>query len=286
MLIPYYIYSIVCILIAIAYYLLHNELSIKLTIYLLLSWIVPLDHQIMPLPYFSWAIWFVPVYIISIILFPAIKSAVLKFAGGIIIALTIVFVCIEIVCGLINKNTNFEGYGVYLYTALDIIQKASFYLIFMGLGVLYPRMKTRSRKSVIIATTILVVSIILLLSCKVFFGNTLDMQSNKFPPNHVFLFYSFVVLCILYIAEPLMKRLYFWITRYIPILDKWILLFSQNSIYVFLYQTLSFGVISFVIKHIGLHNDYLVLAIAIVTVYPMIWLTIKLIKRIQAIRRI
>ena len=82
LLIPYYIYSMICILVSIAYYLLHNELSIKTTIKLLLTWIVPLDHQIMPLPYFTWAIWFIPVYIISIILFPVIKTAVLKFGGG------------------------------------------------------------------------------------------------------------------------------------------------------------------------------------------------------------
>ena len=82
LLIPYYIYSVVCILISIVYYLVHNELSIKLIVKLLLSWIVPLDHQIMPLPYFTWAIWFIPVYIISIILFPVIKTAVLKFGGG------------------------------------------------------------------------------------------------------------------------------------------------------------------------------------------------------------
>lgn len=285
LLIPYYIYSFVCILISIAYYILHNELSIKLIIKLLLSWIVPLDHQIMPLPYFTWAIWFIPVYIISIILFPAIKSAVLKFGEGIIITLILVFACIEIVCRLINKSTSFEGYGTYVYTALDIIQKTSFYLIFMGLGVLYPRIKTRSRKSVIIATTILIVSIILSLSCKIFFGNTLDMQSNKFPPNHMFLFYSFIVLSFLYIVKPLIDKVYLRITKIIPILDKWILIFSQNSIYVFLYQTFSFWIISIVLKYIGVHNDYLAFAIALVTVYPMVGLTIKLINRIQALRK-
>ena len=285
LLIPYYIYSVICILISIVYYFLHNELSIKLTIKLLLSWIVPLDHQIMPLPYFTWAIWFIPVYIISIVFFPMIKSAVLKFGGGILIALIIVFACIEILCRLINKSTNFEGYGTYLYTALDIIQKTSFYLIFMGLGVLYPRMKTLRRKSLIIATTILIVSMILLLSCKIFFGNTLNMQSNKFPPNHMFLFYSLVVLSLLYIVKPLINRVYLWITKTIPILDKWILLFSQNSIYVFLYQTFSFWAFSIVLKHIELHNDYLIFAIALVIIYPMIWLTIKLINRIKAMRK-
>lgn len=285
LLIPYYIYSVVCILISIVYYLVHNELSIKLIVKLLLSWIVPLDHQIMPLPYFTWAIWFIPVYIISIILFPVIKTAVLKFGGGIIITLIIVFACIEIVCRLINKSTNFEGYSTYLYTVLDIIQKTSFYLIFMGLGVLYPRIKNRSRKSMIIATTMLLVSIILLLSCKIIFGNTLNMQSNKFPPNHMFLFYSFIVLSLLYIVKPLINRVYLWMIRFIPILDKWILIFSQNSIYIFLYQTFSFWIISIVLKYIGFHNDYLVFVIALITVYPMIGLNIKLINRIQAIRK-
>ena len=285
LLIPYYIYSIICILISIVYYLLHNELSIKLTIKLLLSWVVPLDHQIMPLPYFTWAIWFIPVYIISIILFPVIKSAVLKFGGGIIIALIIVFACIEIVCRLINRNINFEGYGTYLYTALDIIQKTSFYLIFMGLGALYPKIRIRKKNSVILASAILILSIILLLSCKIFFGNTLNMQSNKFPPNHMFLFYSFVVLCILYIVKPLVSKVYIMVVRFVPIIDKWVLLFSKNSIYVFLYQTFSFWIISTILKYIGVQNDSLKLAIALVTVYPMVWLSIKIIKSIQDIRK-
>ena len=82
LLIPYYVYSAICIVISIIYYLLYNELTIKLTVKLIITWIIPLDHQMMPLPYFTWAIWFVPVYILSIILFPVIKSAVLKFGGG------------------------------------------------------------------------------------------------------------------------------------------------------------------------------------------------------------
>lgn len=191
----------------------------------------------------------------------------------------------EIVCRLISKSTDFEGYSTYLYTVLDIIQKTSFYLIFMGLGVLYSRIKTRSRKSVIIAMTILIVSIILLLSCKILFGNTLNMQSNKFPPNHTFLFYSFVVLSLLYIVKPLINRVYLWIIRFAPILDKWILLFSQNSIYIFLYQAFSFWIISIVLKYIGVNNDYLAFTIALVTVYPMVGLTIKLINRIQTLRK-
>lgn len=195
------------------------------------------------------------------------------------------FACIEIVCRLINKSTNFEGYSTYLYTVLDIIQKTSFYLIFMGLGALYPRMKTRRRKSVIIATTILIVSIILLLCCKIFFGNTLNMQSNKFPPNHMFLFFSFIVLCTLYILTPLIKKVYLRITRIVPVLNKWVILFSQNSIFIFLYQTFSFWIVSIIIKYIGMRNDYLIFAFALVTVYPLIWLTIKLINRIKTVRK-
>ena len=104
-------------------------------------------------------------------------------------------------------------------------------------------------------------------------------------PNHMFLFYSFIVLSLLYIVKPLINRVYLWMIRFIPILDKWILIFSQNSIYIFLYQTFSFWIISIVLKYIGFHNDYLVFVIALITVYPMIGLNIKLINRIQAIRK-
>lgn len=196
-----------------------------------------------------------------------------------------VFVIIEIVCGLLSNNTNLEGYGNYVYTGLDILQKTSFYLIFMGLGVFYPRIKTRNRKSMIIAMIISVLSIILLLSFRFLFHNTLNMQSNKFPPNHMFLLYSFFVLGILYIGKSAFRRIYFCIIRFIPILDKWILLFSQNSIYIFLYQAFSFGALSIVLKYIGLHNDYLIFAIALITIYPMIWLTVKLVNRFQALRK-
>ena len=285
LLFPYYVYSAICILVSVAYYILHNRFTAKLIIQLLLTWIVPLDHQMTPLSYLTWAIWFIPVYVITVFLFPLIQSAVLKFGWRMIICLIAVFAGIEMLCTFIHQNTSFEGYAAGFYTALDILQKSFFYLIFMGLGVLYPRLKNRSRKGVITATAILILSIILLLVCKTFLGDTLDMQTNKFPPNHMFLFYSFAVLCALYIAKPLLKRGYLRMTRCIPILDKWVLLFSHNSIYVFLYQTFSFLIIDIFLRLLKVNNDYLVFAIALVTVYPMIWLSIRLINCIRTIKK-
>ena len=282
LLIPYYVYSIICILISSIYYLYHDELTIELAIKQLVTWIIPFDHQIMPLPYFTWAIWFIPVYVVSIVFFPVIKAAIKKYGGEkTILFLIMVFICTEIVCSLISKSINHAGYGACFCTILDITQKTAFYLIFMGLGILYPGMKNRDRKSVIIATALLIVSVILLLGCRIIFSNTLDMQSNKFPPNHMFLFYSFAVLSILYIAKPLIAGVYSGITGFIPIIDKWVLLFSHNSIYVFLYQTISFWIFRIVIRYIGLRNEFFVFVAALVTLYPMVWLTIKIINHIQ-----
>ncbi|MCR4614951.1 MAG: acyltransferase [Clostridiales bacterium] len=281
LLIPYYVYSAICITIAGGYLMIHSELSVKSAISLVLSWLVPLDHQIMPLSYFSWAVWFVPVYIVSIILFPFIRAAALKLGGIFVIVQIAAFGIVEILCAKISANTNIED----IYTLLNILQKSAFYMIFMGLGVLYPKLKERDRKKVIAAAALLFVSLAGMSACKYLFGDTIDMQSNKFPPNHMFLLYSFAVLSLVYIALPLIKNLYLRLIKTMPLLDRLVLLFSKNSIYVFLYQTFSFWIVGVVFKRTGLTNDTLKLIFAVIAVYPLIWLTIRIADRLKTEKR-
>ncbi len=285
LLIPYYVYSALFILVPLVYYSVCDGFSVKTVLSIIFSWGLPLDHQIMPLPYVTWALWFVPVYIFSIAVFPAVKKAVLRLKGVMVVLLILLFLVVESVCFYINNNTAFEGYGAYVYTALDIVQKTFFYLIFMGLGVLYPRIKERNTKKAVFAFLVFAVSISGLLVSKFLFGVVVDMQYNKFPPNFVFLFYSFAVMTGIYLAVPFVKKLYLKLAKAFPFADDFILLFSQNSIYVFLYQTIPFLIIGSLFDLLGFKNDVLVFVLGMITIYPMIWLTIKMINKINNIKQ-
>ena len=280
-LMPYFIYSAICILIAVLYYIIQSQLSLELIIRLLITWIIPLDHQLMPLPYFTWAIWFVPVYIIAVFLFPVVKSAVLKFGKKTIVICIVLYLIVESVCFFINKNTVFNGFASYITTLLDLLQKTAFYTIFMALGLFYTSLKKRTNKKTFSAAIVFLLCVTGIVFCKVFVKSSLNMQDNKFPPNYMFLIFSFSVLSLIYLLMPIMKKVYRYLIKRMPLLDRFVLYFSKNSIYVFLYQSFSFWVFSIVLRYIGVHNDYLVFVIALIAVYPMIIFTIRIISIVK-----
>lgn len=281
-LIPYYVYSVICVAISFVFYIVHNQLSVKLTIKLLLTWLIPLNLEIMPLPYFAGALWFVPVYIITIILFPMVKTVLLKFRGKMVILSILVFLVVEYGCFFIRQNTTF-GTTIYTNTLLCILQETFFYLIFMALGALYPQLKVRTKKQLRCTAGVLFLCIMGLISCKFIFHLSLNMQNNKFPPNYIFLMFAFIVLSLIYLAYPLLKNIYYGITTKIPLFDRFVMNFSKNSLYVFLYQSFSFFIASKLMEMLGLHNEWAIFATAIITVYPIILLIITIIINIKKI---
>ena len=285
LMIPYYIYSAVCIGISVIYYTASGEFSVFLAAKMVLSWLIPVNTQIMPLWYFTWALWFVPVYLVAIVFFPLIKRAVNRFGRTAIAFQVLIFIIIEIILNLSLKQVPDEGAGIYVNQLSDIIRESFFYMIFMGTGVLYPQLKMRKKKDLAISSAILISSAAGLLISALLLGDTLDMQINKFPANHVFLCYSFAFMTVLYLAMPLIKKMYRFLIGKIPPTDRFFITLSENSITVFLYQSFAFWMTGLMLTLFNLDNTVFEPFAAILLVYPLVWLTIKIKILIRSFRR-
>ena len=285
LMIPYYIYAAICIAISVIYYIAAGEFSLVLAAKMFLSWLIPVNTQIMPLWYFTWALWFVPVYLVAIIFFPLIKKAVNRFGRLAIAFQVMIFIIIEVVLGIAFKQVPDEGYGIYINQLSDIIQESFFYMIFMGAGVLYPQLKMHKKKDLAISSAILISSVAGLLISVFLLGDTLDMQINKFPANHVFLCYSFAFMTVLYLAMPLIKKLYKILIGKIHPIDRFFITLSKNSITVFLYQSFAFWMTGLVLTLFNLDDTVFEPFAAILIVYPLVWLTIKIKVLIGSIRK-
>ena len=158
------------------------------------------------------------------------------------------------------------------------------FLIFLCLGLFYPKMKVRNQKNTRLALAVLVVSLICMVICGLLPGCTLDMQYNKFPPNHIFLFFCFAALCVVYLSAPAVRLLFRRLGKFSGIVRKIILVYSRQSLYVYLYQSFCFYALSralFKIQPIiELKNEPLRFVISILLLYPMILLTIIMIEKL------
>ena len=286
LMIPYYIYAAICMVIAAVCYRNAGEFTPALAFRMVLSWLVPLNTQMIPLWFYPWALWFVPVYLLGILLFPPIRKAVRRFGWMAIAGMVLLFVAVEIVLPLAVRNVPGEGGGLYVHRLSDILQETVFYSVFMAAGALHSRLKLREKRDGLLALAILVLSVAGLWISSSVFGRTLDMQENKFPPNHVFLFYASAVMTLLYLALPVLKTLYRLLVRAVPPVDKWIALFSANSMTVFLYQPFAFWGTYLLLRRYGLRKTAWEPYAAILLLYLLVWLIILLANLLKAARNV
>jgi surface polysaccharide O-acyltransferase-like enzyme len=71
-LIPYWIYGLICFIVNFVHSW-HKE-SASFTLTQAIKWIIPWDKQPSALPYLAWSLWFLPVYLGVIILFPLLRK--------------------------------------------------------------------------------------------------------------------------------------------------------------------------------------------------------------------
>jgi hypothetical protein len=237
-LIPYWIYALFCILITLAAKrIIHfeQEKIVSAGLPLLFS---PVSN----LPYITWSLWFVPVYLYVVLAFPLLKwyharheNDAKKYIPLIIFA---VLIC----------NNGWE----VLYEA----KMTLFYCFWAYLGLFFKRLdwhesaKTKAK----IAPIVVFCALAVLWFIQNDAGRA-NMQSNKFPPNIVFLVYTFGALSALYIFSKYIfaainrlrkNRLFGWIYKQ----------YIQNCYTVFLYHPLSFLILYVVLRYTGL-KEYL-----------------------------
>ena len=219
-LIPYWVYALICAALSIINYGMNGERYNMGDI--LLSWMIPVNRQITNIPYLTWALWFIPVYLCIVLLIPLLKQiGKSSFALPFVLVHALILFC---VC----------------YAKLGWIQNIVFYSWWTYIGLLYKNIiyitenrfwRGIMRKIVYIGIIVLIVMFHL--------GNSMDMQYNKFPPNNIFWLYSVIMMSIIILLIPYINKVYagtekFRVTRTI------LALFSTRSLTVFLYQSFAF----------------------------------------------
>ncbi len=233
-LIPYWIYAVSCVLFLLVYRMgiMHEQYGMMEIIRCLFSWLIPIDRQQLGISCLTWALWFVPVYCMCTILIPLLlwlkRGDIYSLFG--ITLLFAVFAC----------------RGMYY------AQMTMFYLIWIFCGMFYPEIRQtyRMQKKKLMSCGLFIsvaAAICMVLIHKVG-GITLNMQSNKFPPNLMFLAYSVcgmsALMClssyIIKIVEKIKKN-----TFLRRIFEE----YSMHSMTIFLFHPFLFMIMIYIIHN-------------------------------------
>ncbi len=231
-LVPYWVYSIVCFILTILFYFNNGESpSVLKSAKILILWLVPIDRQVTPLPYLTWALWYIPIYLIVIATFPLlmkIQKSRFRYTPFLILPS---FVCV------------FDTLNI------GVLQSVSFYLIWTYLGLYYPIIVKCAKEKclgiwVLIIETVCALIILALLQN----NGILDMQVNKFPPNMMFLAFSVLFFGILFQSSRKLNTV-MKIVEGNRTLSLLVEKYSQHSMTIFLYQSFIFGVLTYIVRN-------------------------------------
>lgn len=174
-LVPYFAYAVFCILIILPLGVKNGSDFFKLAA----SWLNPFSYG-RGYPFFvlNYHLWFIPVFIIITIIMPVItKLRIPRHPNLLLLA----FGAVAIEYSITRAHFPEE----------DIIKKSFFYLIFTLLGYYIAKSSNslfkRTDLYLIAATSLILLVAIALLKQDI---DILDMQINKFPPNHIFFIFS------------------------------------------------------------------------------------------------
>ncbi|MGZ9586203.1 acyltransferase family protein [Paenibacillus marinisediminis] len=192
-----------------------------------LDWVNPFGDHVTNLPYFSWHLWFIPVYLLIILFIPILHK---YFLNVNVICKLIPLVILPFIVYITDEIILLEDYYSY-------IKPVSFYMFWTYLGFYYKNTDWIVYKRV----TYFSISFISFLLVYFIVSTTdyrLDMQVNKFPPNIVFFFYCLGTFFLLV----LLKKS---ILKFVSILkiDRLLDVYSQYGFTMYLYQPFSYFVL-------------------------------------------
>lgn len=191
---PYWLYAVLCIIITIVAYTKSINISKMLASWFLYFQQVPCKPDIL-----MWALWFVPVYLLIMAIFPFLRSyyerfstSLLRFAPFLVFTLLLILLqrgIIPFTGSTMDYSKKLVTYGFFTYLGL-------FFTSFMQFT------KPHIRNAILVVLScaaIVVVSI-------VFFNVSPSMQKNKFPPTFIFLAFSVGFLGIIYLFSNYILR--------------------------------------------------------------------------------
>lgn len=221
--IPYWVYALICVfLIQITVTFLQVSGGISYS-----SWFLTMGFKLdlwSSVPYLTWHLWFIPVYLLILVILPLLKKANIELKGKQralpILLLFIVFFLLEIL--------NIDNYLLNYY-----LKNVLFYSFWIYMGMFYLDFKNGRFKN----RYLLIISIVSYVA--VYFLTRdmyeVDMQVNKFPPNFSFFMFSLGNMSLLL----LLKDYIFLLANKLRITNMFVVL-GKKSYTVYLYQSFSF----------------------------------------------
>lgn len=220
-LIPYWIFALVCALLSIFMVAKTDVISFGNITKILFSWLLPLNKQITSVPYLTWAIWFVPVYLCLVLVLPFLKQLKTSYKIKPVFALFALFL-LFVVCNL------------------EFLQTLCFYSMWTYLGLFYNEiLPLFNEKTFLKKLNFAIIGTIGLMLLLFVFGSSPNMQYNKFPPNLMFACFSVVALSVIIKSVPVINKIYNFLETS-KLTKKILELYSCRSLTIFLYQVFAF----------------------------------------------
>lgn len=211
-LLPYLAYAIFCSSLIIFMGKSKNNIQA------ILSWVNPLTYgNGYSFSTLNWHLWFIPPFIIITLLLPICKQRIVAKTPTLysIIFLIISFLTLSY---LKSDLSTYVFYFIWAFLGFKLTEDLKF-----------------SRKQILLISSFI---LLLLLIAKYYLNISLDMQSNKFPPNYIFLVFSiFSSSIIVYASSKVSSETIHSIAK-----NKFISLFISYGYSLYLWQGLGYAV--------------------------------------------
>ncbi|MCL2327922.1 MAG: acyltransferase [Bacteroidetes bacterium] len=184
---PYWLYAIICLIIT--YFVADTFNTGKV----LADWFLYFEQSSSCNPnILMWALWFVPVYLLVMALFPFLRLYYERNSKIFLQILPLLFFATLLVL-LQIKIIPITG------RTLHFSKMTAFYGFFTYLGLFFTTIMQRSKQQIRNAIIVVACCAITVVLAIVFYDISPSMQNNKFPPTFIFLVFSLGLLGLLYI---------------------------------------------------------------------------------------
>lgn len=151
------------------------------------GWLNPFSTWPSLIPYLSWAMWFIPVYLIIMMILPVLKRCF--FANSSFVRISPLILCPSLIILFQINNL-----GKYFLLWESVFYIFWVYIGFIFIQYVYGKSIQEKIKPCMICFICGSLSSVFLLAGG--YANP-DMQLNKFPPNGIFLCYTFTIMSII-----------------------------------------------------------------------------------------
>ena len=260
LLIPFWIFAFICasanLLFGMSENIYPKNLSIVKEIFS--EWLNPFGTMPSKILFLNFATWFIPVYLLIMVIIPFLKR-LSNLRGGVwkIISLVPLF-AIPLLVFI------FQQY----ITVSDLIKQVTFYSFWVYAGFFLHDIKNIEFKIKLpYCISLIIFSVIMMFVLHNNFGVGFNMQANKFPPNAMFLFFNLAMMSILFLfCKPLNDFLNFISSA--PYLGKVFKTYRDFCYTVYLYHPFAFFILLKIVEKLEiaptLHEHTLLTLIIVV----------------------